>query len=161
MRYRPFCGPSIRDFERIKVGHGYSYVSKRLPNVDVLLDLSAALEQAFDLVRRAKTKSSSNIVRNDVYVAEKDLFGRMQDVGMNDSLEDVLIGYAQSLRSSANQVEESRLKAAEAGAALCSLAGKGGRLGAVLMQQLSQLQAQERSVLVQQCLERAARSLAV
>ena len=85
----------------------------------------------------------------------------MQEVRMSDALEDTLVEYAKSLSSSGSQVEQTRLKAAEVGVALCPLARKGSRLRGVLMQQLTQLQAQERSVPVQQCLERAVNSLGV
>ncbi len=100
-------------------------------------------------------------MQDRIYSAEKGLFDKMADVPLNSSLEDTLIEYAQSLSGSSNQVEQSRLKAAEVGVALCPLARKGRRMREVLVQQLTQLQVQERSVPVQQCLERGLKSLSV
>ncbi len=126
----------------------------------VFLELTPALRQVLELIRKA-TKGGSRTVQDEIYSAEKGLFEKMADVPLNSSLEDTLIEYTQSLSSSSNQVEQSRKKAAEVGIALCPLARKGSRMRERLMQQLSQLLAQERSFPVQQCLERGLKSLSV
>lgn len=99
------------------------------------------------------------MMQDEIYSAEIGLFDKMRDVHLSDDLEETLIQYGQSLSSSSNQVEQSRMKAAEVAAALCQLARPGSRLKEVMMQQLSQLRAQERSIPIQQCLDRALRSL--
>lgn len=129
--------------------------------IGVCLDLTSALRQVLDLIQKATAKGGSRTVLDEIYSAEKRLFEKMADVPLNSSLEDTLIEYAQSLSGSSNQVEQSRLKAAEVGIALCPLARKGSRMREILMEQLSQLLAQERSVPVQQCLERGLKSLSV
>lgn len=129
--------------------------------IGAFLELTAALRQVLDLIQKATAKGGSRPVLDEIYSAEKGLFEKMADVPLNSSLEDTLIEYAQSLSGSSNQVEQSRLKAAEVGIALCPLARKASRMRDILMQQLSQLLAQERSVPVQQCLERGLRSLSV
>lgn len=113
------------------------------------------------LARKATTRSGSRIVQDEIYDAEKDLLVKLQGVSVADGLEDVLVECAQGLSSSASQVEQSRLKAAEVGAALCVLGRQSSRMRGVIKQQLSQLQSQERSIAVQQCLERAVKSLDV
>lgn len=125
------------------------------------VELDSALKQVLDLIQKVTSKGGSRAVQDNIYGAEKRLFEKMADVPLNSSLEDTLIEYAQNLSGSSNEVEQSRLKAAEVGIALCPLARKGSRLREVLMQQLSQLLAQERSVPVQQCLERGLKLLGV
>jgi len=125
------------------------------------VELTSALRQVLDLIKKATARGGSRTVQDEIYSAEKGLFDKMADIPLNSSLEDTLIEYAQSLSGSSNQVEQSRLKAAEVGVALCPLARKGSRMGEVLVQQLTQLQALERSVPVQQCLERGLKSLSV
>lgn len=113
-----------------------------------------------ELVQRAMTESGSKILHDEIYSAEKGLFEKMADVEMSNSLEDILVDYARSLSSASNHVEQSRMKAAEIGLAMGPLGRRGSRIKKELVEQLSQLRAQERSVPVQQCLERAMKSLA-
>jgi len=144
---------------RIDQGKSYPLRCQDGSLIGILVELTSALGQVLDLIKKATARGGSRTVQDEIYSAEKGLFDKMQDVRMNGSLDDTLIEYAQSLSGSRNQVEQSRLKAAEVGVALCPLARKGSRMREILKQQLTQLQAQERSVPVQQCLERGLKSL--
>ena len=145
----------------MKVGHDPGIPETTADFRKLRLDLTTALRQTFDLISKATEESGSRIIQEEVYNAEKDVFTNLGTIVINESLENALIVYAQRLSHSANEVEQSRFKAAEVGTALCLLARKGSRLSTVLRQQLGQLQAQERSVPIQQCLERAVKSLDV
>ena len=94
-------------------------------------------------------------MQDAIYDAEKQMFGKMVDSDMTASLGDTVVDYAQSLSRSRHQVERSRLKASEVMISLAPLARNSKHMREVLIQRISNLMIDERSVVVQLSLKRA------
>lgn len=97
-----------------------------------------------------------------IYDAEKSLFQKLQQVlrqAPSESLANLLIEYLKTLFGSRDQVEQTRIKAAEAAAAFAPLSGTSERLRAALIDGISAARPQERSVPVQEGLERARQAI--
>lgn len=95
------------------------------------------------------------IVLNAIYDGEKALFGRLDVLEqMPDSVEDALIEHVQILLCQGDQAEQTRIKAADAAAAIADFSSKGKRLRNVLRDEITKARAQERSISVQQILDR-------
>lgn len=71
----------------------------------------------------------------------------------------VLVHFVKTLFRGQDQVEQTRTKAAEAAAAFAPLTGTNERMRAALIEEISSARTQERSVTVQQSLERARRAI--
>lgn len=94
-------------------------------------------------------------MQDAIYDAEKQVFAKMVDSSMTDSLRETVIDYAKSLSTSRHQVERSRLKASEVMISLAPLAHNSKHMKEVLSQEISNLIIDERSVVVQLSLKRA------
>lgn len=121
-------------------------------------DLVSSLTETLELVNRVRSGMASRVTLNAIYDAQKELFERLngvQDDRLSGPLEAILVEYVKQLFGSKEQVEQTRLKASEAAMAVAPMASKGVRIKAVLTEDLASARAQERSVTVQQSLERA------
>lgn len=97
------------------------------------------------------------MVLDSMYDAEKNLFEKLcsqSTAPLAPELEEILIGYIETLFTQ-DQVEQTRTKAAEASAAIAPLARKNKRIAHSLTRAITVARGQERSVSVQQTLDRA------
>ena len=121
-------------------------------------DLVSSLTETLELVGRVRAEAASRLTLNAVYDAEKKFFERLNGVqgeALSGPLESILIEYVKQLFGSSEQVEQTRLKASEAAVSVAPLVSKGDSIKTVFAEQLDTARAQERSVSVQQSLERA------
>lgn len=94
-------------------------------------------------------------VQNAIYDGEKTLFGKLDALEqMPESVEDALIEYVKLLFRQGDQAEQTRAKAADAAAAIADFSSKGMRLRMLLRDEITKARAQERSISVQQSLDR-------
>lgn len=104
-------------------------------------------------------------MHNAIYEAEKSLFQKMEKAlegqGVSETMIVVLIEYVKTLSKSRDQVEQTRIYAAEAAAALASFSsGKSQHVRTALIDWINSAKTDERSVPVQQSLDRARRAIA-
>lgn len=121
-------------------------------------DLVSSLTETFRLVSRVRTGMASRLTLNAIYDGQKELFERLNKVqheALSGPLETILVEYVKQLFGSSEQVEQTRLKASEAAIAVAPIVQKGRRIKAALTEDLATARAQERSVSVQQSLDRA------
>lgn len=121
-------------------------------------DLVSSLTETLELVGRVRAGAASRITLNAIYEAQKKLFDRVDEVerdALPSELESVLIYYVKQLFNSGEQVEQTRLKASEAAVSVARLVRKGESIKRVFREELGRAGAQERSMSVQQKLERA------
>ena len=108
------------------------------------------------------SESGSRIVRNSIYDAEKALFqkmGKRYSGNLPEIIGSSLVGFVQTLFQSGDQVEQTRLKAAEVASTMASLGSTNELLRRTLIDGINRARAEERSVSVQQCLDRAKRAM--
>ncbi|KAK4692039.1 proteasome component ECM29, partial [Lecanoromycetidae sp. Uapishka_2] len=120
-------------------------------------DLIASLSHTLQLMDRVKAQASRNTM-NAIYDAQKTLFERLSKADLKSisgPLEDVLIEYVHRAFGFTEQVEQTRLKATEAAIALAPIASRGARIKADFGKELAAAKVQERSISVQQGLDRA------
>ncbi|KAL8848795.1 MAG: hypothetical protein Q9221_006173 [Calogaya cf. arnoldii] len=127
-------------------------------------DLSTQLSQALKLTMRTLSENGSRNVHNAIYDAEKSLFQKMEKAlkgqDVSEAMVAVLIEYATTFAKSRDQVEQTRIKAAEAAAALASFSsGRSEHVQRALIDWISGAKTDERSVSVQQSLDRARRAI--
>ena len=118
-------------------------------------DLASRLRQTMEVIQRVKTEQNSRKTIDAIYDAQNALFTRFDKARRSDlpkSVEEVLIEYIQGLFSTQDQVEQTRLKAAEAIFAAASIARMGEHIKAIITQGLA---TEDRSAMVQQSLDRA------
>ena len=121
-------------------------------------DLISSLTETLELVGRVRTEAASRLTLNAIYGAQKKLFERLNGVqndALSGPLESILIEYVKQLFGSSEQVEQTRLKASEAAVSAAPLVSKGEGIKRVFTEELATARAQERSVSVQQSLDRA------
>ena len=121
-------------------------------------ELVFSLTETMELVGRIRAGASSRLTLNAIYDGEKECFDRLhevQDGPLPLALESVLAQYVLELFGSNEQVEQTRLKASEAAVSVARLVGQGNSIKRVFREQLTTARAQERSVPVQQSLDRA------
>ncbi len=112
------------------------------------------------------SENGSRNVHNAIYEAEKSLFQKMEKASRGQDVSEaaiaaVLIDFVKTLFKSRDQVEQTRIKAAEAAAALASSSnGRSEPVRTALIDWISSAKADERSVPVQQSLDRARRAIA-
>lgn len=104
-------------------------------------------------------------MHNAIYEAEKSLFQKMEKASraqdVSEAIAAVLVDFVKTLFKSRDQVEQTRIKAAEAAAALASSSnGKSEPVRTALIDWISSAKADERSVPVQQSLDHARRAIA-
>ena len=152
-------GPSSKAITELTLANGSTALLKSInPHKRSGEDLYTSLAQTLELVNRVRAENGSRTAVNAIYDAQKSLFERLKKryhEAPPASLETVLIEYIKQLLSSSDQVEQTRMKAAEAVVAVGPIARRGSRLKAALAQGLSAIRAQERSIGVQQVLDRA------
>ncbi|KAI4104496.1 MAG: hypothetical protein L6R37_003239 [Teloschistes peruensis] len=128
----------------------------------IIEDLLAGSDE-MDLESRSGGPSSKTVkVHEAIIDAEKSLFQKLQRAprqSSSETLVTVLNEYLQILFGTKDAVEQTRLKAAEAAAAFAPLTGTNERLRAALIDAIGRTRRQERSVPVQEALERARRAI--
>ncbi|KAL8687371.1 MAG: hypothetical protein Q9218_006438, partial [Villophora microphyllina] len=129
-----------------------------------IIEESLAGPDEMDLDSRSGGPSSKTVrkVHDATLDAEKSLFQKMQRAPRQnppETLVTLLIGYLQTLFGSRDSVEQTRIKAAEAAVAFAPLTGTSERLRAALIDEIGSARPQERSVPVQEALERARRAI--
>ncbi|KAL8817776.1 MAG: hypothetical protein Q9223_003451 [Gallowayella weberi] len=126
-------------------------------------ELNSSLSRALALTVRTLSENGNRNVHNAIYEAEKSLFEKLAKGSsrqpFSEALVAVLIEYVKTLSKSQDQVEQTRIKAAEAAAALAPLSEKSEHLRAALIVWISSAKTQERSVPVQQVLDRARQAI--
>ncbi|KAL8962336.1 MAG: hypothetical protein Q9193_001242 [Seirophora villosa] len=125
-------------------------------------DLLSSLSRALALTVRTLSGNGSRSVHNAIIEAEQSLFRKLHGVfrpPVSESVTQVLIEFVRTLFSTRDQVEQTRTKAAEAAAAFAPLAGVDERVRVALLEEIAGARAQERSVTVQQSLDRARRAI--
>ena len=125
----------------------------------MLPDLSLALARALELINSATKEERSSLVQDTIYDGEVKLFGEMTNIRMNDKLEEAVVGYAKNLSTPHDLVERSRHKAAEAITSMVPLGRSSDRIRSALSQAIAKARVNERSVSIQQSLQRAQESL--
>lgn len=121
-------------------------------------DLRSELTQVLELTDRIRTEHRSRKTTEATYDAQKSLFERLHEAQGGDllqHLESILIEYTKQVFASSEQVEQTRIKGAEASVALAPIARQRDRTQAVFVQEVSTAKEQERSASVQQILDRA------
>ena len=125
-------------------------------------NLESELKQTLELINRVRAAAASRNTLNAIYDGEQTLFGRLnkfQESISVGTLEAVLSDYILQIFASADSVEQTRLKAAEAVNAIAPMACRSDRLKSILVGRLAEAQGQERSSSVQQSLDRARKLL--
>lgn len=111
---------------------------------------------------RTFSENSSREVHNAIFEAEKSLFQKLHRIlqpPISEPLLVVLNGFVRTLFKSSDQVEQIRIKAAEAATAFAPLTGMSEQMRELLIKGINSARIQERSVTVQQTLERARRAI--
>ena len=126
-------------------------------------DLISSLSQTLELVNRVRAAAASRLTLNAIYDGEKILFDRLGQVSFEAPLphllEDVLLEYVKQVFASNDQVEQTRIKATESAIALAPIANRGSRLKNEFVEALLAAREEERSLPVQQGLDRAMKIL--
>lgn len=129
----------------------------------MVTDLSTQMSRALGLTMKTLSKNGSRKVHNAIYEAEKSLFQKMgktlEGQHLSEVMEVVLVEYVQTLRKSMDQVEQTRIKAAEAAITLASLSGSSERVQRALIDWITSTKTDERSVQVQQSLDIVRRAM--
>ena len=97
------------------------------------------------------------MVLNTIYEAEDALFEKINLTDITDhseSLVQVLMGYIKTLFPRNDQVEQTRLKAAQAAASMALLARRSRLVEDALIGEINKAKAEERSLSIQQSLDK-------
>lgn len=152
-------GPSSKTVAELTLANALTALLKSInPRERSEKDLVGSLAETLELMSRVRTGTASRPTLNAMYDAQKELFERVngvQDDALSGPLETILVEYVKQLFGWREQVEQTRLKASEAAVAVARIASKGTRIKAALTESLASARAQERSVSVQQSLDRA------
>ncbi|KAL8737649.1 MAG: hypothetical protein Q9181_001463 [Wetmoreana brouardii] len=128
-----------------------------------IIENSLAKPDEMDLDSQLGGPASKTMkVHDAIYDAEKSLFQKLARAirqSPSEILVTVLIEYLETLFGNGDQVEQTRIKAAEAAAAFAPLSGMSERWRAALIDGISSAKTQERSVPVQESLQRARRAI--
>lgn len=111
---------------------------------------------------RTLSENGSRKVRNAMFEAEKSLFSKLHralKTPISESIVKVLIKFAETLFRAGDFGEDTRIKAAEAAAAFAPLTGLSEGMRAALIDGIDSARTHERSVIVQQGLDRARRAI--
>ena len=156
-------GPSSKTVTELTLANASTALLKSInPRKRSGQDLVSSLTETLELVGGVRAGAASRVTLNAIYDAEKKVFERLNGVqgeALAGPLETILIEYVKQLFGSSEQVEQTRLKASEAAVSVAPLASKGKRITTVFTEQLASARAQERSVSVQQSLDRARAAL--
>lgn len=156
-------GPSSKTVTELTLANASTALLKSVnPRKRSGQDLVSSLTETLELVGGVRAGAASRVTLNAIYDAEKKVFERLNGVqgeALPGPLETILIEYVKQLFGSSEQVEQTRLKASEAAVSVAPLVSKGKRITTVFTEQLASARAQERSVSVQQSLDRARAAL--
>lgn len=114
------------------------------------------------MTARTFSEIGSRKVHNAIFEAEQSLFRKLQRglrFPVPEPIIEVLIKFVKLLFRTGDQVEQTRTKAAEAAAAFAPLTGADEGMRVALIEEITGARAQERSVTVQQSLERARQAI--
>ena len=128
------------------------------PSTTDMKELSSRLAQSLKLINRIKDEHRSRKAIDAIYEGERFLFEKIdkaQQGSLQNHLEDVLIDYSKQVFSFADQVEMTRIKAAEVVVALAPVARRAKKLKDVFVEGVAAVKQEERSATVQQILDRA------
>ena len=152
-------GPSSKSIVESTLANSAMALLKAInPSTTDTEELSSRLAQSLILTKRIKDEHRSRKAIDAIYDAEKILFEKMneaQEGSLPNHLEKILIDYARQVLSFADQVEMTRIKAAEAVVALAPVARKGEKIKGVFVEEVEAVRKEERSTSVQQVLDRA------
>ena len=152
-------GPSSKTVMELTLANASSALLQSVnPRKSSGKDLILNLTETIELVTRVRNGATSRLTLNAIYDAQKRCFDRLhqlQDDALPTALESILIEYVKQVFGSSEQVEQTRLKASEAAVAVAPLVRRGTSIRRIFMEELATARAQERSVPVQQTLDRA------
>lgn len=152
-------GPSSKTVTELTLANASTALLKSVnPRKRSGQSLVSSLAETLELVSRVRSGRASRVTLNAIYDAQKGLFERLngvEDDALSGPMESILIEYVKQLFGSSEQVEQTRLKASEAAMAMAPIASKGRHIKAAFTEALASAGAQERSVSVEQSLERA------
>ncbi|MCJ1276828.1 proteasome component M29 [Puttea exsequens] len=157
-------GASSKAVEELTVTNASAALLKSInPQASSRKELSRTLSQTLELVDRVRAAAASRTTLNAMYDAQKSLFERLDKVTeeekMDEPLVDVLIKYVHEIFRSADLVEQTRQKAAEAAMAMAPLARKEEKVKAAFLRDFLPAREQERSYSIQQSLDQAKKML--
>lgn len=118
----------------------------------------SSLSKSLDLLEKTLSVKGSRVILDSIYDAEKGLFERLHaqvPTSLTAPLEDVLVGYVETMFTQHDPVEQTRMKAAEASLAMVHIARKSKRIAPVLAHAIADARGKERSVSIQHCFDRA------
>ena len=119
------------------------------------IDLSLSLSQTLSLAKRAISRKS-RLVLDAIFNGEKALFQKLHDDGSaSESTEDILLEHVPTLFDQEDRVEQTRVKAIDAAAALASYTRHGSRLKILLEREINSAREVERAYSVKQSLDHA------
>lgn len=127
------------------------------PQLQSQSDLALAMTQALDLAERVVTRDGNRLALNAIYDGYKSLYENIllsTTLPLSGNFEDVLLRYIKAFTNPEGRVEESRLKSAEALMAIGPVVVHSERLKLTLLDAISTARAKERSVIVQESLDR-------
>ena len=156
-------GPSSKTVTELTLANASAALLKSInPRKRNGKDLVSSLTETFELTSRVRTGAASRLTLNAIYDAQKELFEKLDDVqhdALSGSLEAILVVYVKQFFGSGEHVEQTRVKASEAAVAVARIASKGALTKAAFSESLASARAQERSVSIQQSLDRTKKIL--
>lgn len=152
-------GPSSKTVKEVTLANASTALLNSInPRKRSGKELVSSLTEAMGLVSRVRTGAASRLTLNAMYDGQRgflDRLGEVEDEALPEPLESILVEYVKQLFGGSEQVEQTRLKASEAAVSMARLTRKGKSIKTTLREELGRARAQERSVPVQQSLDRA------
>ena len=156
-------GPSSKVIKESTLGSALTALLKSInPEKRNGEHLKSSLTQTIELIKHVRAAAASRNTLNAIYDGQKILFERLSKAYLDtlpETLEGPLGEYVLQVFASGDSVEQVRLKAAEAAIALAPIARRNERLKALSLEKLEEARTQERSLQVQQSLDRARKIL--
>lgn len=128
-------------------------------------NLITCLTQTLELLDRIRAQHGNRKIIDAIYGAQMSLFDKMRksqggsSISLSESLDNTLSQYVKQMFTASDQVEQTRIKAAEAAVAMAPIARKGSKTKTTFAQGLAKARQEERSITVQQTLDRAKKLL--
>lgn len=159
----PAGGPSSKSVKEGTLASSMAAVLNSInPQLQGPEDLTLALKQASNLANRVRSTDGNRDAANAIYDGHRKVFERialLTALPSSDGFESLLLQYAQTFFNSESGVEETRLKSAEAATALAAVAVHSERVKLALLDTIAMARSNERSMVVQQSLDRAKKKL--
>lgn len=159
----PSGGPSSKSITDATLANSIEALLKSInPKLQSDESLTSSLTQTVDLSTQVLSLGGNLAAQLATYNAYEGLFKRFRlDMRQNlsDSLENVLVNHAQTLFRVEDCVEHIRVRAAAASIAFAAQAHHNKRITVALVDTIAQARRNERSVIVQQSLDRAQKLL--